>query len=165
MGGRAMRKAWARFKATTLALLRQGMAPRQIAACVALGLSVSICPVLGVPTPLLAALALGLRLNLPLVQAVNYAAAPLQWLLMVPFLRVGEALAGAEPLPLSPPEIVNHVRADSLLFFQDFGGAVWHAALGWLVFGPVLFLALYALALPLATRMVRRSNPSFSPLR
>lgn len=46
------------------ALLRSGGGPRQLAAGVALGLVGSVCPILGVPTPLLTVLALWKRLNL-----------------------------------------------------------------------------------------------------
>ena len=64
--------------------------------------------------------ALGLRLNLPLIQAVNYAGTPLQWLMMVPFLRLGETVTGAEPLPLTPAEIKAAIEVQGLGFFTDF---------------------------------------------
>jgi hypothetical protein len=43
----------------------------------------------GIPTLVCAALALTLRLNLPAIQAANYAVMPLQLLLIVPFVRLG----------------------------------------------------------------------------
>ena len=84
-----------------LALLRQGLSPRELALSLSFGAGVGIFPVLGVSTPLLTGIALWMRLNLPAIQLVNYLASPLQLLLIIPFVRVGEALTGAPPQPLS----------------------------------------------------------------
>ena len=92
--------------------LRQGTAPRRLAITLALGFAVGCVPVVGAPTLLCAALALALRLNLPAIQAANYAAMPFQLALMLPFVRLGGYLcspghplragtAGAIPLSLA----------------------------------------------------------------
>ena len=154
-----MNHALTRLRTQTLALLRAGTSPQKLAECLALSLSASICPVLGVSTPLLTVLALWRKLNLPLIQAVNYLATPLQWLLIVPFIRLGEWLTRATPLALTPAEILSRARADTALFFKEFGVAIWHAALGWLATAPFLFLALYLLLLPIAQRLQHRAKP------
>ncbi len=69
--------------------LRQGASPDRLALALALGFAIGCIPVLGAPTLLCAALALALRLNLPAIQAANYAAMPLQLVLIAPFLRLG----------------------------------------------------------------------------
>ena len=56
-------------------LLRQGMTPRKVALTLVLGLVISVFPIVGVPTLLCTVVALGLQLNLPLIQAVNYTGA------------------------------------------------------------------------------------------
>ena len=48
-----------------LALLSQGLAPRELALCLALGCGVGLYPVLGVATPALTLIALVRKLNLP----------------------------------------------------------------------------------------------------
>ena len=53
-----------------------------------------------------------LRLNQPLIQAVNFLAYPLQLALLIPFLRAGEWLFGAPHTPLSPARIAAMARAD-----------------------------------------------------
>jgi hypothetical protein len=55
--------------------------------------------VVGIPTVLCAGVALALlRLNLPAIQAANYAAMPLQLALIVPFVRLGGWLFFPPPM-------------------------------------------------------------------
>ena len=69
--------------------LRQGISPRRLALTLALGCAIGCIPVVGIPTLVCAGLALALRLNLPAIQAANYAVMPLQLALIVPFVRLG----------------------------------------------------------------------------
>ncbi len=69
--------------------LRQGMSPQRLALTLALGFAIGCIPVVGAPTVLCAGLAFALRLNLPAIQAANYAAMPLQVALILPFVRLG----------------------------------------------------------------------------
>lgn len=117
------------------AWLRQGISPRRLALTLALGIAVGCIPVIGVPTVLCAGLAIALRLNLPAMQAANYAAMPLQLLLIAPFVRLGELLfagtANGTPrvlLPLGPLPLLAH-----------FGELAAHALVAWLlVAGPAV---------------------------
>jgi hypothetical protein len=84
-----------------LNLLRQGLSPKDLALCVALGSGVGLFPVLGVSTPALTVLALTLRLNLAAIQLVSYAIAPLQLALIIPFMRLGEIVLGSTPQPMT----------------------------------------------------------------
>jgi uncharacterized protein (DUF2062 family) len=139
-----------------LGLLRQGLAPSQLALSLAFGLGVGIFPVLGVSTPLLTVIALGMRLNLPAIQLVNYLASPLQLLLIIPFVRVGERLVGAEPQPLTVSaglEVLAKGVVQAVVILWD---AIVHAAIGWIAIGPVLIFVLYRAFLPLLARAAAR---------
>jgi uncharacterized protein (DUF2062 family) len=68
-----------------------------IALCVALGLTLGVCPVVGCPTIFCALAAILLRMNLPAIQFVNYLASPLQLTLLVPFVRLGAWLFRGDP--------------------------------------------------------------------
>jgi uncharacterized protein (DUF2062 family) len=83
-----------RIKTALLRLLRDGMSPSKIALCVAAGGILGLFPVPGVTTLLCAAVAWGLRLNHAAIQAVNYAAYPLQLLLIGPFFALGSRWLG-----------------------------------------------------------------------
>ena len=84
-------------KLDTARWLRQGMSPRRLALTLALGFAIGCIPVLGVPTVLCAGLAVLLGLNQPAIQAANYAAMPLQLILIVPFMRLGKWMFDFSP--------------------------------------------------------------------
>ncbi len=152
---------WKRLGDTVADFLRQGMAPEKLAWCLALGATISICPILGVATPLLAALALMMRLNLPLIQLVNYAFTPLQWLLIIPFMRFGEWVCRVPPLPLSPAAIQERLQTDALGFMREFSMAGVCAAAGWLLVAVPLCALLVLTIRPLARRrLTLNSHPS-----
>ena len=140
-----------------VALLRQGISPDRLAWSLAFGLGVGIFPVLGVSTPLLTLIAISMRLNLPAIQLVNDLASPLQLLLIIPFVRVGEWLVGAPRQPLTVAaglEILAEGAWQAIVVLWD---AIVHAAIGWIVIGPVLILALHRIFLPLLSRAAARA--------
>ena len=118
--------------------LRTGMSPRKLALTLALGFAIGCLPVIGIPTALCAVLALTMRLNVPAIQAANYAAMPLQFVLIFPFIRLGGWLFASGQ---------QHAMERSLL--HGFGlqtlwasGAVAGQALGawFLLAGPAVLL-------------------------
>ncbi len=124
--------------------LRQGISPQRLALTLALGFTVGCIPVVGIPTVLCLALALVFRLNLPALQAANYAMMPLQWLLMAPFVHLGARLFGsvrgaeARLMPHTPP----------MALVAQMGGMAGQALLAWLL------IAIPAVALMTATLTV-----------
>jgi uncharacterized protein (DUF2062 family) len=139
-----------------LTLLRQGTSPTKLALSLAFGIGLGVFPVLGLSTVLCTVAALALRLNLPAIQLVNYAAAPLQLLLIIPFVRVGEHLLGAPPEPLSIKAGLALLAAGVLRAVHVLWGAILHAALGWIAVGPVAIFLLYLLIRPLLERAAAR---------
>jgi uncharacterized protein (DUF2062 family) len=69
--------------------LCRGISPERLALTLALGFAIGCLPMIGIPTALCLVIALGLRLNVPAIQAANYAAMPLQIVLILPFVRLG----------------------------------------------------------------------------
>ncbi len=146
-----------------LALLRQGLTPRELALCLALGTGIGLFPVLGVSTPLLAVIALAWRLNLAAIQLVNYLIYPLQLLLIIPFVRVGEALTGAAPQPLTITaglELMSQGVWQAVVTLWD---AIVHATLGWVLLGPAGIYVLYRLLEPMLRRASQRLTSADAP--
>lgn len=79
--------------------LRMGMSPQRLALTLALGFAIGCLPLVGLPTALCALLAVALRLNLPAIQAANYAAMPVQLALIVPLIRLGRWMFASQPQP------------------------------------------------------------------
>ena len=145
-----MRRLTAAAKRNALLWLSQGISPRRLALTLALGFAIGCIPVVGVPTVLCATVALALRLNLPAIQAANYAAMPLQLALIVPFMRLGSWLLSAEPARFLAPRSVIHLP--SLEIAARMGSLAGQAMLAWLL------VAIPAVALMTATftLMLRR---------
>lgn len=138
-----------------LAQLRQGLSPRGLAWSACLALACSICPVIGATTLLCLAAGALLRLNHPVMQAVNYLAYPLQLALLVPFWRLGERLFGAPRMDLDLGRIFAALKSDFPAAFRFYGAEVWHGAVAWMLVALPL-ACLTALAL---TPVLRRLAP------
>jgi len=139
-----------------LKLLSEGLAPSRLALCVAVGIVIGTIPILGVSTILCTLIALMFRLNLPAIQLAQWAMAPIQLLLIIPFVRLGEWLLRAPPQPLS-------LKAAAALMEQGLGPAVvalgdaiLHASFAWALIAPVLILLLNKTLRPVFQRSARR---------
>jgi uncharacterized protein (DUF2062 family) len=132
---------------------RQGLTPHEMALTLAVGLCLSVPPVIGTTTILCALAAVVLRLNQPLIQAVNFLAYPLQLLLLVPYLRLGEWLFREPHTPLSPSKIAAMARADPRGAISSLGTVVWHGALVWALLSVPMGFLLYAILKPALARM------------
>ncbi len=143
--------------------LQQGLAPWELALAIALGFVLSIPPVLGSTILLCALAAILLRLNQPVIQAVNFAVYPLQLVLLVPYVRLGEWIFGAPKTPLSPGLILSMAKADFFGAVATFWTATWHGVVAWAIVTPpvgfVLFLATKRMLERAAARMGRSELP------
>ena len=138
-------------------LLRQGVTPEKMALSLALGVALGVFPMLGTTTALCALVAFIWRLNLPVIQIVNYFVYPLQIALLLPFFRLGEKLFGAPHLPLSASQILATVHASFWDATRFLWTTIWHAALAWCLIAPVFVGLAYVLLVPLLQRAVRRT--------
>jgi uncharacterized protein (DUF2062 family) len=111
--------------------LRQGISPQQLALTLALGFAIGCIPVVGIPTVLCALLALTLKLNLPAIQAANYAVMPLQMVLIVPFAHLGGRLFSFGSGHAIKAETLLHTSPLALV--SRLGGLAGQALLAWLV--------------------------------
>lgn len=111
--------------------LRQGISPERLALTLALGFAIGCLPVIGVPTALCLLVALGLRLNVPAIQAANYAAMPLQLALIFPFVRLGGWLFASGSAPSMGQSLTTHSSPLKLMWAS--GNLAGEALGAWLV--------------------------------
>lgn len=95
-----------------LALLKQGITPSRLAWAISLGIVLATMPVFGSGTVLCLLAIWLLRLNPAVTLLINQFAYPLQFLLYFPFLRAGEWLFNAKPLPFSISQIFGMFADD-----------------------------------------------------
>ncbi len=141
----------ASLKRSSALWLSQGISPRRLALTLALGLAIGCIPVFGIPTLVCAALAFGLRLNLPAIQAANYAVMPLQFLLIVPFVRLGNWLFASGQIQAARASALAH--ASPLSVIQGFAALAAQALLAWLIFAVPTVILLTAAFTPLLRRV------------
>ncbi|HEV7609109.1 MAG TPA: DUF2062 domain-containing protein [Steroidobacteraceae bacterium] len=143
-----------------LALLRQGVTPRELALTLSLGSAIGLIPVLGVSTALCALAAVFLKLNMPAIQLVNYLLMPVQLLLIIPLLRFGELLTNAPRFPItleSGLALLSHGVIDAV---QILATAIVHATLGWIVLAPLLAFALFRVLEPVLRHLNNKRRES-----
>jgi len=145
-------------------LLRQGASPEKIALTIALGIVLGVTPVLGSTTLLCTLAAIVFGLNLPAIQLVNGVVYPLQFILLIPFYRLGAWMFRVDASAIS----LGGVRA---LIREGVGHAIralWvvtmHALLAWLALGMIALAILYAVLVPVVRQLWRRVNPGVSSL-
>ena len=125
------------------ALLLQGITPDKIAFTLAVSTACSLLPFLGFTSLLNLGVGLWLRLNQPLMQLLNQLLGPVQLLLILVYVRVGEKIWHAAPMPISVSLIVQSFRADPGAFLQRFGWTGIHAATAWALSVPLIIAVLY----------------------
>ncbi len=145
----------ARWRKRLSEQFRGGWTPETLAWSLAVGAVVGVIPVFGVGAVLCLLISLRFRLNLPVIQATNLAAYPLQFALFAVWLRAGETLFNLNRLPFSPGRLAD-------MFSRDWGGTL--SLLGssslaglavWILAAPPACWCFYRLILPLLRRMMR----------
>lgn len=140
------------------AIFRQGAAtPRELSLAIALSVPMGIVPLIGFVTPLATVLALRWKLNVPLVLALLYLALPLQLLLFVPFLRMGELLFQLPPLPFAPSEIMAMLKTTGWGLFQQIWVTNLAGIAAWLLVALPLGALLYYISLVISRRFFPRN--------
>ena len=139
--------------------LTQGASPSRLALALAVGGVIAVNPFLGTTTAGCVAAGVLLRLNQPVLQIANVLGAPFQLALIVPWVRGGEWLYRADPMPISPTQIMEEFHAGPLQFFQHFGLTALHAVTAWLLAAPLLGFVLYLALQPPLRVLGRRFRP------
>jgi uncharacterized protein (DUF2062 family) len=131
--------AWLRRRVRDplVAELRQGATPEAVSAAVVVSFAIAIIPFIGLTTLLCLVAGRLFRLNHVVMQIVNHTAFPLQVLLIVPFVRLGETLSGARHFVLTPEAIIGEFNRSIPDFLEKFWLTGLHGLIGWLITVPL----------------------------
>jgi len=99
-----------------------------------------------------------LHLNLPAIQIVNWLVYPLQIVLLLPFIRFGEMIYRAPPLPLNTTQLLALVRAGAWAATKQLWRSGIHAITAWTLVAPFAALLIYAILTPLLRRAQLRTQ-------
>ena len=150
-----VKKFMASLKHNAAIWLRQGISPQRLALTLALGFAIGCIPMVGVATALCVVVAFALRLNIPAIQAANYAAMPLQLVLIVPFVRLGGKLFAFGSHRAI--EIGSLLHTSPLVLMSQVGSMFGQAFLAWLL----IAVPAVALMTVMLTTLLRRV-PAFA---
>lgn len=110
-----MKAIFNKVKDKTAALLQQGLSPKELSQSLIVSGLISTIPILGVSTFLITTFAVKRRLNLPIMISLSYLMWPIQILMIIPFIRVGEFIFSLPQNKHTVDEIVNSFQNS---FFQ-----------------------------------------------
>jgi uncharacterized protein (DUF2062 family) len=136
--------------------LLQGVTPAKLALSLALGVVVSVMPILGITTLVALALSVVFRLNHVAMVAANYAAYPLQILLFIPFFKLGAWLTRGRPVPFTLEQIQSELSAGIWPTIVRYADANARALGAWLLLAP---LATWLLAIVFRKMLERLPLP------
>jgi len=138
-----------------VAQLTQGITPEKIALTVAVGSAIAMFPLLGTTTLLCLIVGIFLRLNQPIIQAVNYLCTPLHIWFIFSSLHWGERMFGATHSRLEFRAMRELLVTHPLQFIQDFSVTALHACFVWAIIAPFWGTAVYYVALPILREVNR----------
>jgi len=142
--------------------LTQGITPEKVGWTIAAGVVLGIFPIMGSTTFICLIAGWALGLNQPVLQAACHAMYPLHLALILVFIRAGQWIHGADPIPFSIPQLLSRFNEDPALFFRDFGLAAWHGIVAWGIVAVPLFFIVKGIATPIlrkaATRLRQRKE-------
>ena len=126
-------------------LLKQGLSPVKLSLVVALGITLSIFPVLGTTTLICTLVSIFFNLNLPAMQLANYAAFPLQIILFFPFLKLGETVSKVSLDPLTKIQLISAFNEGIFYAIEKLSNYLLVACLGWSLAVLPIYIILYFL--------------------
>ncbi len=154
-----MKNFWrTRVKEPILAQLTQGVTPEKLALTCALGGAIGVFPILGSTTLLCFLIGIFLKLNQPAIQAVNYVVYPLQLGLLPLFVRLGEKLYGAQPVPLMPSDLIREFTQGPAPFLSKYGLAGIYGISAWALLAPLVAAPVYYVLVSIFKGAARESR-------
>jgi len=140
--------------------LTQGLSPDAIALTIAIGLSIAVIPVVGTTTILCTVAAIVLRLNQPLIQAINYLSFPLQLAFILPYLKLGRLLFGGPAVRMSAEELAAFVTSRPGEAIEALWRVTLQAVGAWALTAPLIGAAVYFAVRPALRAAARRLRPA-----
>jgi len=126
---------------------KEGFSSETLALSISIGIIGGAFPVLGLASYICLLLTLSLRQNIVIVQVVNWLVYPIQILLLIPFMKLGNAIFGGSDMTLTFHQVVIAFQSGILNGIKLIGIISLYGVIAWVVTAiPTLFI-LYSLFL------------------
>ncbi len=130
---------WYRLKT----IFRQGLALKQLAITITVGILVSIFPIFGLTTIALTCIALPFKLNLPIMIVISYIVTPIKLLLLIPFINMGASVFGTEHTLLTVQAIKNSYESSFFNTIKSLSYELLCGFVGWTLLAVPISILLY----------------------
>jgi len=111
-----VKKIYHNFRLKFLSIFTYGLTPYQLSLTISFGITLGLFPVIGLTSILCFIFGFIFRLNLVVIQLVNWLVSPLQILMLVPFYQLGEFFKSffgkAEINTVAPVNVLNESYFD-----------------------------------------------------
>ncbi len=145
-----------KVKDPLVAELKQGITAKELALACAVSLAISVNPFIGTTTLLCLLAGKVFRLNHVVMQIINYFSYPLQIVLIIPWIRLGEKLTGAEAQVIEIAQMQAEFSQSFVGFVTKFFQMGAYAFLGWLVVIPAATWLVYQILFLIFKRFITR---------
>ena len=138
----------------SVAILRQGTSPETLTRTMAVGTACALFPFLGTTSLLNLFVGWLLKMNQPILQTLNQLLGPVQLIMILVYVRMGEWIWQDSEHRFSVTEMTAVFRDVSFSeFLAQFGWAGIHALTAWALTAPLVLAAVYFLLRPLIARL------------
>ncbi|MBX2963132.1 MAG: DUF2062 domain-containing protein [Cyclobacteriaceae bacterium] len=134
--------------------LKQGITPHKLAITIAAGAVIALFPVYGLTTLLCFAVAIPFRLNIIVIQAVNYLMTPFQLLFLVPILQGGIWMFGLKKIVFDLSELTVRFKEDFFGLFSEIGAVLLGGIAFWFLVAVPTFIFLFYICRLILTRFI-----------
>lgn len=131
------------LKTKIIALFKQGLTPIEITQSIIVSALISIIPILGFTTLLLTFLSFKRKLNLPIMFAVSGLLWPVQILMVVPFINIGEFIFSIPKTNHSAQEIITSFQNSFFTTLSHLSFELLYGFGGWFLTAVPFSIVLY----------------------
>lgn len=142
-----MKRKLYKVRDKTTALFQQGLTPKELSQSIIVSGLISTIPILGVSTFLITTVSLKRKLNLPIMLALSYLMWPVQIVLIIPFIRIGEFIFSIPPNPHSVEEIISSFQNSFFQTLSQLSFELLCGLAGWLLTAVPFAIGVYWISL------------------
>jgi uncharacterized protein (DUF2062 family) len=136
-----------KVKDKTTALLKQGLTPKELSQSLIVSGLISTIPILGVSTFMITTVSLRQKLNLPIMISLSYLLWPVQILLIIPFIRVGEFIFSVPQNHHTAEQIISSFQASFSQTLSQLSFELLCGLGGWLLTAVPVAVGIYWVSL------------------
>jgi uncharacterized protein (DUF2062 family) len=133
--------------------IKLGLSPVKLSIAISLGATLGLCPVFGTTTILCGLLAIIFRLNMAVMQLVNYLMLPLQLVLLIPLIKTGAYIFSSGSSKLSAEMILNAFKYSWLNGMKEVGHLLLMGGGAWAIIIIPMGLILFIILVPVLKKV------------